>query len=229
MEGQTMYYAIIGDIINSKEINKLQRNKVQIKLRDILNDINKLYSKDIAAKFLITLGDEFQGLLIEQSNAIKIIDYIQFNMYPIKLRFGVGIGRIYTDIDKEVALGADGPAYHNARKMINLLKTLQKGKMSGSSNIMIGDNRIENAEKLKLINSNLQLCSFIETKWTDKQRQLIKMIYMQEKTQNEAAVELQVAQSSVQRRLKSAGYHDFMNAREIQMESLIKLGREKSE
>lgn len=215
-----MYIALIGDIIHSKEISKSKRNEVQLKLRDTLDQINIDYSSNIAARFLITIGDEFQGLLMDPSNLLKIIDTIQYKLYPIKIRFGIGIGAIDTEINIEMALGADGPAYHFARKMVDSLKLLQKGKMSGSPNIMLYTDQSEKNSMIDLINSNLQLCTFIESKWTEKQRQLIHMIYMEEKNQMEAANRLGVAQSSVQRRLKSAGYYDYIGARDLVLKTL---------
>jgi len=64
----SMYFAIIGDIVESKKI--LNRNEAQEKLNHILKDINIEYERNIAAKFIITLGDEFQGLL---SNPIHLL------------------------------------------------------------------------------------------------------------------------------------------------------------
>ncbi|MGB4438298.1 MAG: SatD family protein, partial [Sedimentibacter sp.] len=55
------YIAIIGDIVNSKKIDN--RNDVQIKLKSLLKRIDEKYTDDIASDFMITLGDEFQGLL----------------------------------------------------------------------------------------------------------------------------------------------------------------------
>ncbi|HAR86372.1 MAG TPA: hypothetical protein DCR69_11635, partial [Clostridium sp.] len=44
-----MYFAIIGDIVESKKI--LNRNEAQEKLNHILKDINIEYERNIAAKF----------------------------------------------------------------------------------------------------------------------------------------------------------------------------------
>ena len=220
-----MYLAIIGDIIHSKEMNKTKRNEVQNELRETLNEINEQYSYLIASKFLITIGDEFQGLLLTPDKAVKMIDMIQFKMYPVKIRFGIGIGDLDTDIDRNMALGADGPAYHYARKMVDSLKLLQRTKMGGCSNIMIFSGSEEDRNILELINSNLQLATFIELKWTDKQRQLIKIVYIDEKNQMEAAAELEVVQSSVQRRLKTAGYYEFLGSRELIDKTLKEIWR----
>jgi len=206
-----MYFAIIGDIIQSKNIKN--RHDIQNRLTMVLNQINQNFDEDIAAKFIITLGDEFQGLLSSAKNITQIIDRIQFNLFPIKMRFGVGIGNIETEINKDMALGADGPAYHYARNMINHIKIIEKGKMHGSLNIMFSAD--DNLDIISLINNNLQLCSFLEHNWTDKQRILLEKIILEDKNQNRAAIELGIAQSSVQRRLKAAGYYDYINAKEL--------------
>ena len=115
--------ALIGDIRKSKQLKN--RKEVQDKLRDVLEDINVKYESDIAAKFVITLGDEFQGLLFNEKNMLHIIQEIKMRLYPVELRYGIGIGKIVTDINSEMALGADGPGYYNAR---NAMETVQQNE-----------------------------------------------------------------------------------------------------
>ena len=93
-----MYVAIIGDIVNSRKI--INRTEIQEKLNRVLEDINLDYKASIAAKFIITLGDEFQGLLSNPCDLFNIIDRIKFTMHPVKIRFGIGIGEINTEINK---------------------------------------------------------------------------------------------------------------------------------
>ena len=68
------YIAIIGDIVNSKKLD--DRNAVQINLKSLLKRINEKYTEDIASNFMITLGDEFQGLLKCGNNVMNIISEI---------------------------------------------------------------------------------------------------------------------------------------------------------
>ena len=206
-----MYFAIIGDIVDSKKI--LNRNETQEKLNNILKAINIEYERNIAAKFIITLGDEFQGLLSNPIHLFDIIDKIKFKMHPIKIRFGIGIGDIDTEINKEMALGADGPAYHYARKMVDEIKILNKTNSKALYNTDIGVSSIYKHDIVNLINNNLCLCYFIEEKWTDKQRELIEKIMFSQKTQREIADELNLAQSSVQRRLKNSGYYNYIHVK----------------
>ena len=79
------YIAIIGDIKSSKKLS--DRKAVQDKLKRVLMKVNEKYDRDIASKFTITLGDEFQGLLCNGKNIIKIIFEIENCMWPIDIRF----------------------------------------------------------------------------------------------------------------------------------------------
>ena len=55
------YFALIGDIIDSKKIdNRYQVEKI---LETCLNDLNTEFKEVLVSKLSITLGDEFQGLL----------------------------------------------------------------------------------------------------------------------------------------------------------------------
>lgn len=111
MGGQILL-AIIGDIIDSKNIKN--RNKIQKDLNKVLKDLNRNYEKDIVSKWTITLGDEFQALLKPNLYIFKMLDYISYKMDPVKIRFGLGLGEISTDINYEKSIGSDGPAYWRA-------------------------------------------------------------------------------------------------------------------
>lgn len=208
-----MYCAVIGDIIRSKEIKK--RLAIQDKLEKTLNDINREYGDCIASNFAITLGDEFQGLLNDTGNLMSIVETIKFELYPVKIRFGIGIGQIYTKIDRYFPIGADGPAYHNARKMIEEIKKLERRKMRYNADIKIGLG--DNLSSERLINVSLSLCSFIEGKWTKRQREIIYEFLMNESNQSAIAKKYGVSQSTIQRSLKSSGFYNYLYARnEIQ-------------
>jgi hypothetical protein len=214
-----MYFAIIGDIVGSRHIS--DRADLQKKLQRILDDINTKFEADIAAGFVITLGDEFQGLLWRPDNIIEMIDTIKLKAYPVRLRFGIGIGSITTEINPRMAIGADGPALHNARRMLDEIKKIEKGKMSDSTDTRICEGDTE-SNAVRLINSNLALCSFIERKWSKKQRELIEQALLTGLSQREIASRLKVAQSSIQRRFKRAGYYDYYNTQRVVQDVLIK-------
>lgn len=49
-----------------------------------------------------------------------LIDLINHHM-DIPIRFGVGVGSILTDINPDISIGADGPAYWHAREAIRYI------------------------------------------------------------------------------------------------------------
>lgn len=204
-----MFVAIIGDIISSKKIEK--RNEVQTKLNHILKEINILYKDDIQGNFLITLGDEFQGLLKRPHNALKIIELIQIYMHPVKLRFGIGIGDIDTEFTRNDALGADGPAYHKARQMVEELKSSEKAQKSQYAYVKLSLDTDKNIEML--INSCLNGTSYISRLWTDKQKEVITEL-LKGKNIGTIAEEMELTPSSIYRRLNSSGYYDYTSIRD---------------
>ena len=118
------FVAVIGDIKDSRHLEN--RKEVQTHMQTILEQVNEKYEEYIASRFLITLGDEFQGLLYTGENVLHIISEIRMQLYPVHLRFGIGFGQITTDIRAEMALGADGPGYYRAREAIERLKEREK-------------------------------------------------------------------------------------------------------
>ena len=217
------YIAIIGDMKNSKIMN--DRNSIQNRLKNILNGINEKYSKDISAKFMITLGDEFQGLLHDGGDVMHIIEEVQREMHPVEIRFGIGVGPITTEINFEMAIGADGPGYYKARQAIEFLKENEQKNMTHASDIRIevdGDNEAASA----MMNTVLSLLTVVKTNWTDRQREIIWDTMKYQDSQAKSAGRLEVAQSSIQRGLKSGNFYVYRDAIDTLSNVLMEIRRE---
>ena len=214
------YIAVIGDIIESKKLE--DRFEIQIKLKNVLEYVNNRYAKDIESKFMITLGDEFQGLLKTGDYIIDLIEYIQISMFPVQIRFGIGIGKIETEINRQVPFGADGSAYHNARNMINDLKKSEKKNKMSSANIMIASDG-DHEDPVLLINTILSLCTAIRQNWTDLQREVAFDCILNGDNQREVAMRLNTIQSSVQRALSNADYYSYKRAMDIVSKTLSEI------
>lgn len=199
-----MYCAIIGDIVDSKKINK--REEVQKKLKSLLDKLSDKYKEDIASKFTITLGDEFQVLLINPGHIIEIIDQIKTEMYPIEFRFGIGLGDIHTPVNKELAIGSDGPAYHIARSCINGIKESDSKYEQIKSDIKIASANTRNEKAMNLVNASFAQSYYTEKNWSDKHREIVLLMMEQDISQRELAKELGITQSGVNRRINSSGY-----------------------
>src|SRR5579863_269032 len=73
VRGSQRYIAIIADMVGSRSMARPQRRVLQQQFARVIASLNRDYRKTIASKFVITLGDEFQGLL---NSAIAIPDLI---------------------------------------------------------------------------------------------------------------------------------------------------------
>lgn len=205
-----MYYAIIGDIINSKTLK--DRLNIQNKLANCLHLINQEYQDEIAADFTITLGDEFQGLLKRPKYLFEMLSKIEITMYPLKIRFGIGIGEILTKINRNLSLGSDGPCWWHARDMINDLKQNHKG-LRLLSNIKISGIKDQNI--LNLINVSLSLCYSIKNNWTKDQKKVTDFIILNygltdKFIQKKIAESLNLSPVNINKKLKLSLFYDLI-------------------
>lgn len=126
---KTQYCAIIGDINKSRQLEK--RGMVQKKFEKAVEFINTEYKSEIASKFLITIGDEFQGLLHTPAKGYQIMRHFREIMEPVQFSFGADIGTLATPVAPKAAIGMDGECFHRARA------ALQHAKKNGGSSFMV--------------------------------------------------------------------------------------------
>lgn len=206
------YIAVIGDMKCSKKLHN--RSQVQDTLKNALEDINTTFRDDLASRFIITLGDEFQGLLRRGANVMQIISMIQNALYPVEIRFGMGIGTISTDINWEMSIGADGPAYYKAREAIDSLKMNEKKKQSGAADIRLGFQE-EDQGTIVMINTLLSLMTVIRRSWSDRQREVIWDMLKHQDSQAEVARRLKIKQPTVQKLLARGNYYEYKEALDV--------------
>lgn len=154
--------------------------------------------------------------------AIEIVKYIQRELYPVKLRFGIGIGEISTEINQKAAIGADGPAFYAAREIINFLKNEEKHLKNQAPDIQI---EYYNSKSIEIdeINIMLALIKVIEDSWTDKQRYTIWDMMLNGGSQEKCAKRMKTSQSTVARRLLDGKYLIYLKSLKIIGEAMNKL------
>ncbi len=114
------YLTMVCDIKKSRDIK--DREELQHRIIEMLKEANNEYNKLIVSSFLITLGDEWQGLLRYPSSYETIIDFFNNRLKEIEFYCGMGIGDI-TIHDFELTVNQlDGPSFHKARKALSLAK-----------------------------------------------------------------------------------------------------------
>ncbi|HEV2399336.1 MAG TPA: SatD family protein [Candidatus Sulfotelmatobacter sp.] len=124
---ETPCIAVIADMVKSRDVPRTQRPQVQLTFTEFVAELNRKYKQALVARFVVTLGDEFQGLL---SDALIIPDLLWDMHYKFgmrQLRVGIGFGSIDTPIGRD-AINVDGPALHHARNAIDIAK---KDKLLG--------------------------------------------------------------------------------------------------
>lgn len=218
-----IYIAVIGDIKESKKITN--RSEVQKKLKQILEKINDKYTDDISSKFMITLGDEFQGLLCNGKNIMNIIFEIERKMYPVKIRFGVGAGTITTAVNKEMSIGADGPGYYNARNAIEIIKENEKKKQTNAADIRFEAEGSNQATTI-MINTILSLLTVIKNSWSDRQREIIWDMLQYQDNQVDAANRFKIKQPAIQKSLAKGKYYAYKDALDTIESALSEIRRE---
>jgi len=205
----TLFVAVIGDMKHSRQLN--DRREVQDKMKNVLEEINEKFADEIASRFVITLGDEFQGLLRDGKNVLRIIEEIKMKLYPVEIRFGIGIGSISTDINTDIALGADGPGYYMAREAIEIIKENEKKNKAVISDIWL-ETREDKANRALLVNTVFALLKSIEQKWTKRQREIIWSYMQSQESQQKVADRMGITQSTVHKALKNGNYYVYEKA-----------------
>ena len=203
------FVAVIGDMKDSRHLEN--RKEVQVRLQGILDRLNEKYKDEIVSRFLITLGDEFQGLLSSGKYILDMVNEIRMEMYPVRLRFGIGFGQITTDIRTEMALVADGPGYYRAREAVELLKEREKKNRSALSELCLKMDETHRDKEI-LLNTVFDLMYVVESGWTDRQREVIWDMLLHGDGQQNTASRLDITQSTVQKTLAAGSYYTYESA-----------------
>ena len=94
--------------------------------RQIVDDSNTVFRKTIDSPLTITLGDEFQGVVKNVPNAIRIIYFIEEmiakNNIDFKLRYVINDGKIDTEINPVRSYEMLGQGLTDARNQLTELK-----------------------------------------------------------------------------------------------------------
>ena len=215
-----MYLALIADVIDSKMVQ--ERFDLQKQVEKTLQKMNELFGDYLASRFTLTLGDEFQALLEVDAPIFQIIDTLRLELNPTQLRFGIGLGEIVTDIDPLQSIGADGPAYWNARAAINLVH--QKNDY-GNTQIYFSSGK-ENQDFF--VNSLIASGEAIRSGWRDSQEEILlnllkRSVYSETFSQQDLAQSLGLNPSALSKRLKSSSIRVYLRGRAATLDCIQNL------
>ncbi|AGU76195.1 hypothetical protein D8827_00800 [Streptococcus intermedius] len=214
-----MYIALIGDIIESKKIQ--DRAQVQQQLLRLMKELNWQYQDYLISPFTVTTGDEFQALFSPNSYMFQIIDQLSVAFSPYEIRFGIGVGEMVTEINKEQSIGSDGPAYWLAREAINHIHDKNDYGINHIS-VFLADEEVT-----WTVNAMLAACSFIQSKWTEVQYDVLKQlltenIYDETFSHKEIARSLGITPSAFNKRIKASGLKIYLRNKRVAMNQILK-------
>lgn len=185
---EDVYLAIIGDVVRSREVEN--RGILQDQLNQAIDRVNKQFKELLAAGFVLTIGDEFQGLLNQARGVNAILAEFRAAVHPVELRFGIGIGRLDTPLEA-VALGMDGPCFHRARKAI------ERADARGTPI------EVEAAVDRPSLHIYSLLYAGLRKRWTTRQRQVLDLA-MSGITGKAIGAQLGITPSAVSQHLRAA-------------------------
>lgn len=194
--------ALIADMVRSRELSRIRRPRVQERFKEFVGYLNKTYSRNILSRFVITLGDEFQGLLSSATPIPDLMWDIEHRFSDRSLRVGMGFGTLHTPIQKE-AINIDGPALHLARTAI---QTAHEKRRYGG--VFLGFGELD-----PVMNGLARILWFHRSRLTETQFKIVELL-RQGKSQSDAAEELNITRQAISKQVVSIGWSPYVEAEE---------------
>lgn len=190
--------AIIADIVQSRNIHGSERRSLQRRLNEVLRQINTRHAKAILSKFVITTGDEFQGLLANATAIPDIVWTLEQELPTVEIRIGVGCGGLDTPL-AEYAVGMDGPVWHRARSAV--VEAESSRRLGG---VFEGFGDPDQA----ILNGLARLMRHLREQLTRKQREILHAL-RENPLQTALAENRGISKQAVSKQAKSAGWDAF--------------------
>ncbi|MEJ2634178.1 MAG: SatD family protein [Calditrichia bacterium] len=208
MDSKEIYTVLIGDISGSKRLSGMDRYQTQLFVKSAVVQINEQFRSYIEAPMTITKGDEFQGLIDLPAHAFEIIQTLQKMVFPIQVRYGIGIGNIYR-MGGVLPIEMDGPAFHRANRALNVAKN-RKSEVWLISEMEPMD---------QLVNTVFSLMTAIKSRWNERHYKLY-WSYQELGTYREVAELENVTPQAICDVLKNSRATDILSAEQNLMDTL---------
>jgi tetratricopeptide (TPR) repeat protein len=201
-----MYCVIVGDIVNSRELEPDVRVEVTRAAKEVFDRVNTQYGSSLMTNFGMVRGDAFEGVMLTQHYAPQIVQDILKAVYRVQattLRVSVVLGQLtVTGADRNET---DGPAFYTA---MDNLKTL---KQRGSKHWLQVSFDVGSPGQ-SLVESLFMLLTALTEGWTDKQREAVWVMEECGGSLRKAAERLNLSPSVVSKQLKAARYEAYRQA-----------------
>jgi hypothetical protein len=200
----TNYIAVVADVVASRQV--AERAELQTRLQETLKLVNDRFAGTVASRFVVTLGDEFQGLLHTPEGLQRILGLLRASLHPEELRLGLGLGRLDTPLQPQ-ALGMDGPCFHHARAAVERAERLNTPV------------EVEAGWPVQAFAIYGALSGHIRRRWTLRQRKVADLS-MSGMEGVDIAAQLSISPSAVSQHLRAAGWDALEQATSAWVEAI---------
>lgn len=200
------FVVLIADVRGSRNMTQDARYEGQLFLKSALVQINEKFGQRIEAPFMITKGDEIQGVTKQLGDAIEIILDMEQILHPLKLRYAIGTGEIHK-MGSLIPIEMDGPAFHRANEALELCK-------KNKCDIFVNT---ENIKDNMLLNHYFNLIFFIKNRWNEKNFERY-WDYKELGTFDKVAKKENVSPQAIWDSMKNKGMLDVIGAEEFLMQ-----------
>lgn len=185
------YIVIIGDLEESRKLERSMRLKTQQSLLTYFDKLNSMPGRPMSS-YSIILGDEFQAVYDDGDHIFRHIWTLMAELHPVMARWSIGVGEITTPIHRERSFEMDGPAFHRAREKMAEMK-----KEKSLISIHTDDTSID-----KLLNSMFRILSNNLRGW-NKNRFLILQKLCEGKDVKQIAGELGLSEVAIYKNINA--------------------------
>jgi hypothetical protein len=181
-----LFAVITGDVIDSK--------KHPGYLEMLKESLSQIRTPGLYTPFNVSRGDELQAVCDDLASLPVVIRNLRYICRPLKIRLGIGIGRIDNPIPGRNSWDMTGSAFIFARKALDLIK---KSKMPQT--VLVSEDSFFD----QIFNMVYCLTDTIMNGWTPRQWEAVQA-YEAGRTLVKAAGELKIAWQNVQKRCQAA-------------------------
>lgn len=185
------FFVVTADIIGSRK-----HSDAAVLAEKGLAALNNRYGSELAAAFTLFRGDEIQGALGKSVDIVRLLRRLRFSLLGLRIRIGVGTGKIATGLGLKYAWQMDGSAFHYSRAALDEIK----GRRAAAT-CFAG----EDSTRWDVFNAFYDLIDAIENRWSVKQWQAVEA-YEETGTYEAAAAVLGISPQSVAKRCMAASW-----------------------
>jgi len=194
---------IIADIVGSRELT--DRAAAQRAINETFEQAEA--SVPPLRSAWATVGDEFQLITHSWQDALRVTLRVQALLPDdLRLRFGIGLGRINTVEEGEAGPIQDGTAWLNARQAIEAVEQHQQQRDAALTGFHADD-----AELTAAVGAQLLLRDHIVARMKARERRLLAAL-LTGATQQVAAREEKISQAAVSQALHRSGAMALLDA-----------------